>query len=62
MPGGSKIITDPEDPEGSLVLCLVRETLRASGETRDWKPLRRLLGTHSLVTTALPLKLVDGVW
>jgi hypothetical protein len=40
------------------LLTWIRETLRASGETRDWKTLRRLLSTHSLVTTALPLK--DG--
>ena len=26
--------------------------------TRDWKTIRRLLGTHSLVTTRLPL--ADG--
>jgi len=40
------------------LLTWVRETLRPAGETRDWKTLRRLLSTHSLVTTALPLK--DG--
>ena len=38
------------------LLTWIRETLRASGETRDWKTLRRLLSTHSLVTTVLPLK------
>lgn len=38
------------------LLTWVRETLRLSGETRDWKTLRRLLSTHSLVTTVLPLK------
>ncbi len=40
------------------LLTWVRETLRASGDTRDWKTLRRLLSTHSLVTTSLPLE--DG--
>lgn len=40
------------------LLSWVRETLRSSGDTRDWKTLRRLLSTHCLVTTALPLK--DG--
>jgi hypothetical protein len=36
----------------------VRERLRASGDPRDGKTLRRLLSTHSLATTALPLE--DG--
>jgi len=36
----------------------VREKLRDSGDVRDWKTLRRLLSTHSLVTTRLPMK--DG--
>jgi len=40
------------------LLTWIRETLRCAGEHRDWKTLRRLLSTHSLVTTALPLK--DG--
>lgn len=40
------------------LLTYIRETLLSRGETRDWKTLRRLLSTHSLVTTALPLK--DG--
>lgn len=40
------------------LLSWIRETLRPAGELRDWKTLRRLLSTHSLVTTALPLK--DG--
>ena len=40
------------------LLSWIRETLRCTGENRDWKTLRRLLSTHSLVTTALPLK--DG--
>lgn len=40
------------------LLTWIRETLRLSGENRDWKTLRRLLSTHCLVTTALPLQ--DG--
>lgn len=37
------------------LLTWVRETLRHSGDPRDWKTLRRLLSTHCLVTTVLPL-------
>lgn len=40
------------------LLCWVREKLRERGDMRDWKTLRRLLSTHSLVTTRLPLE--DG--
>jgi len=40
------------------LLTWIRETLRERGELRDWKRLRRLLSTHSLVTTVLPL--ADG--
>lgn len=40
------------------LLSWVREKLRDSGELRDWKTLRRLLSTHSLATTRLPLE--DG--
>jgi hypothetical protein len=40
------------------LLCWVRERLRESGDTRDWKTLRRLLSTHSLATNVLPLE--DG--
>lgn len=40
------------------LLTWIRETLRARGDNRDWKTIRRLLSTHSLATTALPLK--DG--
>jgi len=40
------------------LLTWVRETLRAQGDPRDWKTLRRLLSTHSLVTISLPLS--DG--
>jgi transposase len=43
---------------GYHLLCWVRERLRESGDNRDWKTLRRLLSTHSLVTTVLPLE--DG--
>lgn len=38
------------------LLTWIRETLRAHGDYRDWKTLRRMLSTHSLVTTVLPLK------
>lgn len=40
------------------LLAWVREKLRDCGELRDWKTLRRLLSTHSLATTRLPLE--DG--
>jgi len=40
------------------LLCWVGQRLAPSGDTRDWKTLRRLLRTHSLVTTRLPLQ--DG--
>ena len=40
------------------LLSWVRETLRDCGDLRDWKTLRRLLSTHSLATTSLPLE--DG--
>ena len=40
------------------LLTWIRETLRAGGEVRDWKTLRRLFSTHTLSTIALPLK--DG--
>jgi len=40
------------------LLTWVREKLSESGEVRDWKTLRRLLSTHSLATTRLPLE--DG--
>jgi transposase len=40
------------------LLCWVRQRLADAGDPRDWKTLRRLLGTHSLVTTRVPLK--DG--
>lgn len=38
------------------LLCWVRKTLRDCGEPRDWKTLRRLLSTHCLATTSLPLE------
>lgn len=40
------------------LLTWVRHHLEASGDTRDWQTIRRLLSTHSLVSTLLPLK--DG--
>lgn len=40
------------------LLMWVRHHLQVSGDNRDWKTLRRLLSTHSLVSTILPLK--DG--
>ena len=40
------------------LLCWIQQRLAEAGDTRDWKTLRRLLGTHSIVTTRLPLK--DG--
>ena len=38
------------------LLTWVRETLRHSSDQREWKTLRRLLSTHCVVTTVLPLK------
>src|SRR5690606_30485411 len=40
------------------LLCWVREKLRERGDMRDWKTVRRLLSTHSLATTRMPLE--DG--
>ncbi len=40
------------------LLCWVGHQLSQSGDMRDWKTVRRLLRTHSLVTTRLPL--MDG--
>jgi len=40
------------------LLCWVRARLREGGDARDWKTVRRLLSTHSLATTRLPLE--DG--
>ena len=40
------------------LLCWVGHRLTPSGDMRDWQTLRRLLRTHSLVTTRLPLE--DG--
>ena len=40
------------------LLCWVRHQLTQSADVRDWATVRRLLRTHSLVTTRLPLK--DG--
>ena len=40
------------------LLCWVRHHMDRAGDPREWKTLRRLLGTHSLVSTRLPLE--DG--
>ncbi len=40
------------------LLMWIRHHLQVSGDTRDWRTIRRLLSTHSLVSTILPLK--DG--
>lgn len=40
------------------LLCWVGHRLTQKGDLRDWQTLRRLLRTHSVVTTRLPL--VDG--
>jgi hypothetical protein len=36
----------------------VRHHFELNGDTREWKTIRRLLSTHSLVSTRLPLQ--DG--
>ena len=40
------------------LLCWITKRLEAHNDTRDWQTIRRLLGTHSLITTQLPL--ADG--
>jgi transposase len=40
------------------LLSWVRHHMDRAGDPREWKTLRRLLGTHSLVSTRLPLQ--DG--
>lgn len=40
------------------LLSWVRQHMDQAGDPREWKTLRRLLGTHSLVSTRLPLQ--DG--
>ncbi|MFT5854096.1 MAG: transposase [Verrucomicrobiales bacterium] len=40
------------------LLSWVRHHMDQAGDPREWKTLRRLLGTHSLVSTRLPLE--DG--
>ena len=40
------------------LLCWVGHRLTQSGDVRDWQTIRRLLRTHSVVTTRLPL--TDG--
>ncbi|MFT5405182.1 MAG: hypothetical protein ACI9DF_004029, partial [Verrucomicrobiales bacterium] len=43
---------------GYHLLSWVRLHLEKAGDPREWKTVRRLLSTHSLVSTRLPLK--DG--
>jgi transposase len=40
------------------LLCWIHHRLESNGDMREWKTIRRLLRTHCLVTTILPLK--DG--
>jgi transposase len=40
------------------LLCWISKRLEAHNDMRDWQTIRRLLGTHCLVTTRLPL--ADG--
>lgn len=40
------------------LLSWVRHQMEKAGDTREWKTLRRLLSTHSVVSTRLPLE--DG--
>jgi hypothetical protein len=40
------------------LLCWISKRLEAHNDMRDWQTIRRLLVTHSLVTTRLPL--ADG--
>ncbi len=40
------------------LLSWIRHRLELAGDTREWKTIRRLLSTHSLLTTRLPLS--DG--
>lgn len=40
------------------LLTWIHHTLESSGDTREWKTLRRVLSTHSLLSTCLPLE--DG--
>ncbi|MBP9224738.1 MAG: hypothetical protein KBF76_12770 [Verrucomicrobiales bacterium] len=40
------------------LLSLIRRRLAEHGNTREWKTVRRILSTHPLVSTRLPL--VDG--
>jgi transposase len=37
------------------LLCWVRHHMERAGDYREWVTLRRLLGTHSLVSTRMPL-------
>ena len=38
------------------LLCWINSKLEAAGDTRTWRTLRRLLRTHCLLTTRLPLE------
>lgn len=40
------------------LLCWIHTRLEAAGDTRTWRTVRRLLRTHCLLTTRLPLE--DG--
>ena len=40
------------------LLTWIHHTLESCGDTREWKTLRRVLSTHCLVSTCLPMK--DG--
>ena len=41
-----------------LLLCWIGDQFTQSGDAHNWQTVRRLLRTHSLVTTRLPLE--DG--
>ncbi|MFU8781468.1 MAG: hypothetical protein ACNA71_10675, partial [Kiritimatiellia bacterium] len=40
------------------LLCWINKKIEAAGDKRTWRTLRRLLRTHCLLTTRLPLE--DG--
>jgi hypothetical protein len=42
----------------SFISVLAYHQLEGCGDTREWKTIRRILSTHSLVSTILPLN--DG--
>ena len=41
------------------LLCWIQRHLELCNDSRSWKTIRRLLSTHSLVSTRLPLE--DGI-